>query len=144
MGAGKAVVSDKQVSWIWVWYPIWHTQAIPHTHGVVSQVWAGISKSDSGPLAGSANDSSCLQAFLNDTLILLDTNTMLFTLVVSRRRTTLHAVVTECTLQFQDSSGDRFYYTQLSLLNNFLSTMSGHGKGGANHHCKICCDNIQG
>ena len=95
-------------------------------------------------LAGSANDPSCLQAFLNDTLRLLDTNTMLFTLVVSRRRITLHAVVTECTLQFQHSSGYKFYYTQLSLLDKYLSTMSGHGKGGANHHCKICCGNIQG
>ena len=102
-------------------------------------------------LASSANDSSCLWAFLDDTLRLLDTSTMLFALVVSRRRITLHAAVTECSLQFQHSSGDSFYFTQLGLLNNYLSTKSGCGKGGkglgkggANHHHKILCDNIQG
>jgi hypothetical protein len=49
------------------------------------------------------------------------------------------------------TSGDRFHYTTLNPLNNFISTMFGHEKGGkglrksgANCHHLILCDNIQG
>ena len=136
---------DKRVPRVQVRYPIWHTRAIPRTRGAVSRVRAGISKSDSGPFA--TLHFHALRAFLDDTLRLSDTDTTLIALAVSGRRITLHAVVAECTLQ----CGDRFYYTQLNLLNNLLSTMSGRGKGGkglgkggANCHCKILCDNIQG
>ena len=104
MGTGKPMVPDKQVPWVWVWYPIWHTWAKPCTHGTVSQVWAGILRAESGPpttytlmppneqslrskishqqLASSANDSPPCLCFLNGSLRLSDANTTLIALAI--------------------------------------------------------------
>src|SRR5882762_9054869 len=81
-----------------------------------------------------ASYSSYLWAFLDSTLHSLHAIAMLITLVISGRTT----------------SGE-FHYTALNPLSDFISTMSGCGKGGkglgkggAKHHLKILCDNIQG
>ena len=50
-GMGKPTVPDKWVLQVRVWYPICHTCAKPCTCGVVSQVWAGILRAESGPPA---------------------------------------------------------------------------------------------
>jgi hypothetical protein len=85
-------------------------------------------------LASSVNYSSYLRAFLDSILNSSRVITTLITLVVSGRTT----------------SG-QFHYTALNPLSDFISTMSGHGKGGkglgkggAKRHRKILRDNIEG
>jgi hypothetical protein len=160
-GTGKPTVPDKQVPRVWVWYPIWHTQAKLCTHGAVSRVRVGIFEGcactsmpanepqslrfkTSQQLANIASDSSCLWAFLDGTLGSSDTNTTLITLAVSGRRTASHTV--SWNVLYNSSVHQKIGSTTLnSTLSTTLYQQWKKWKGSwTKCHRKILHDNIQG
>jgi hypothetical protein len=135
-GTGKPAVPDKRVPRVRVRYPIWHTRAEPRTlvrcHGYTRVFLRAESVPPPVTCTSMPTEPqslmSCLRAFLDGTLGLSDANATLFTLAVSswRRITsrTARNVLYDSTVHQETDS------TTLNALNDFISTMSGRGKGG--------------
>ena len=135
-GMGKPVVPDKRVPRVRVRYPIWHTRAEPRTLVRCLRYSRVFLRAESVPPPVTCTSMptepqslmSCLRAFLDGTPGLSDANATLFTLVVSSwRRITSH---TARNILYNSTVHQETDSTTLNALNDFISTMSGCGKGG--------------